>query len=447
MRTRFLLALALAGAVALPALAGPLEDLLKPADHESLGLKIAKYFEAKQNNKGIDKAKEDISKELEGLRKKAKGREPLALCGDLGKALWQSFDYKNAKGIAAGKIKSVTFKEPYYGEKAQLTYAIWVPTKYDPRRPYTLILCIPEKGSKPEQHIGEKWTDKDTRENALIVAVPMPEDVKQWTETGTSQQPGGFSNLMLTLKQIRASYAVDYDRVYIAGRGEGVAAALALAARAPDRFAGVIGRSGDLDAAGPGVENFKNLPTFFGGAGANATAFGEKCTKAEYGNCTIKAEASDADVWTWMRDHPRVANPLEVVLYPGRPTPNKAYWVEVPQSDYKEPEFVKAKVDKASNLITIDASDGITKVKLYLNDDLVDLDKEVKVVCNGAEHVDKLPRNLWATMDWMYGAINEPGRVFTTSRDYDVLPKPKPKDEKPKEEKKDEKKEEKKDPK
>jgi hypothetical protein len=33
-------------------------------------------------------------------------------------------------------------------------------------------------------------------------------------------------------------------------------------------------------------------------------------------------------------------------------------------------------------------------------------------------------------MDWMYSATNEPGRIFTTSRDYDVPPKPKPKEEK-----------------
>jgi hypothetical protein len=33
-------------------------------------------------------------------------------------------------------------------------------------------------------------------------------------------------------------------------------------------------------------------------------------------------------------------------------------------------------------------------------------------------------------MDWMYSATSEPGRVFTTSRVYDVPPKPKPKEEK-----------------
>jgi len=58
-----------AGAAALPVLAAPRDLLLKPSDHDSLGKKIAKYFDAKQNNSGIDKAKEDLSKEIEGDEK------------------------------------------------------------------------------------------------------------------------------------------------------------------------------------------------------------------------------------------------------------------------------------------------------------------------------------------------------------------------------------------
>ncbi|MBK7641820.1 MAG: hypothetical protein IPJ19_02010 [Planctomycetes bacterium] len=429
MRTRLLSALALAGACALPALAASMEDVLKPADHESLGKKIAKYFEAKGENKGIDKAKEDLAKEMDGLGKKLKGRDPLSLCGDLGKALWESFDY-TTRGIAAGKVKTIDFKDGYYGEKSQLSYAVWVPAKYDPRKAYPLIVCIPEAGVKPEVHITDKWTDKDTRDNALIVAVTMPEDEKQWGEAGSPEQPSGFANVLLTMKEIRAKYAIDYDRVYLTGRGAGVPAAVAIAGRAPDRFAGVVGRSGDVDANGPGPENFANLPTFFAGAGANATAFAEKCTKAGHDNCKLNPEASDADIWAWMQATKRSSNPAEAVLYPGISGSNKAYWIAVPRSAYKPEDYIRAKADKATNTVTVDASDAITHVTIFLNDELVDLDKEVKVICNGAEHVDELHRNLWATMDWMYGATSEPGRIFTISKDYDVPAKPKPKEEK-----------------
>lgn len=428
MRTRFPLALALFAALALPALAASVEDLLKPADHEALGGKIAKYFEAKQANKDIDKAKEALSKELDGIRKKAK-RDPLSLSGDLGKALWQSYNY-GTRDIAPGKVKNYTFPAKSYGEKATLSYAVWVPTKYDPRHPYAVILCLPEKGVKPEQHVGEKWIDKDTRENAIIVGISMPEDVKQWSADSAGDQPTGFGNLMLTLREVREKFAVDYDRVYVAGRGESVATAMVIGARAADRFAGIIGRSGDLDATLPAVLNFQNLPTLFGGAGANATAFNEACAKENLTNCTIKPEASDADVWSWIVAHPRVSNPTEVVLCPGKPLRTRACWLSVPRSEYKDTEVIRAKADKATNTITIDATEGITRVTLLLNDEIVDLEKEVKVICNGAEHVDKLPRNLWATMDWMYSATSEPGRIFTTSRDYDIPAKPKPKEEK-----------------
>src|SRR6185503_4476502 len=140
-----------------------------------------------------------------------------------------------------------------------------------------LILCIPDKGIKPEQHITEKWIAPAIRDSAIIAACPMPDDPTQWTETGGANKPGGVGNLLTVLKEMTRAYAFDYDRVYLAGSGVGVAAALTIASRYPDRFAGVIGRSGD--AADTPVDNFKNLPTFFAGAGSGATAFADKVEK------------------------------------------------------------------------------------------------------------------------------------------------------------------------
>lgn len=404
------------------------EELLKPADHQSLGKKIAKYFDARSKNEGIDKAKEELSKELESLRKKAKDRDLLTSPTDLGKALWQSYGYDTAKGVKKGKVDLRSFPAKAYGDKATLSYAIWVPTKYDPRKPYPLILSVPEKGVKPTDHITEKWIDPILRENALIVAVQMPAELDAWTKVGGGGEQGGYATMLLTLGDVRKVYAIDYDRVYLAGRGEGVAAAMHIAGRAPQRFAGVIGRSGDLDDKGPRPENFRSLPTFFAAAGGNATAFGEAAGKLGYTNCTLKADGSEADIWAWMESHPRSALPIEISLMPGKgEAPEQSYWLAVPRADYPVGTLISAKIDKATNTITIDASDAIQRVTLFLNDELVDLEKPVKVIANGAEHQDKLPRNLWVTMDWMYSSVNDPGRVYCASIDYDVKPKPKPK--------------------
>lgn len=426
MSNRTLPILGLAFLALVPCLAWSLstvDELLKPSDHEALGKQFAALTEAKQANKGIDKAQAAIAEELERIKKKLKGRDPLSLTTDLGRALWQSFGYE-AKGIKKGKVASFTVSVPFYGENAKLEYAVYTPTKYNHKQPYPLILCIPDKGVKPETHITEKWIADVVRENAIIAACPMPDDPALWTETGGVNKPGGIGNLLTVMKEMTRTYAVDYDRVYLVGRGEGVAAALTIAARYPDRFAGVIGRSGDPgDTA---CDNFKNLPTFFAGAGAGATAFAEKIDKTGYNNCVLKPDGTEDEIWAWIQDHPRASNPPVVILVPGTPLPNKAYWVEVPPFDGVGTAFVKATIDRATNAITVEG-DGVNSVVLYFNDLLVEMDKPIKVTCNGAEHIDVIPRNLQTMLDLMHSSRSDPGKVYVATKKYDLPAKPKPK--------------------
>jgi hypothetical protein len=400
------------------------DDALKPSDHEALGKVLASYAVAKREDKGVDKARADVGAELEKIRKRLKNRDPLALTADLGKAMWQSFTYDSGKIVTKGKVKDVAYKDKDREQALDVTYALWAPPNYDPRKAYPLILCIPQKGEKPSDHLTEKWISQEARANAVLAAVQMPEAVSQWGEVGNTGKWGGAAHLLTVFREVSRTYATDFDRVYVAGRGEGVAAALAMAARNPDRFAGVIGRSGD-----PGdlpCENFRNLPTFFAGAGAGATAFSEKCTKAGYDNCTLKPEGTEQDVWAWLQDHPRIPNPAQVVLLPGTPNPYKAYWLEIPPWDGQGTALIKAAIDRATNTISVDG-EGVGSVILYFNDILVDLDKPVKVVCNGSEHVDVIPRNLPTTLDLFIKTRSDPGKLYTATHKYDLPAKPKPK--------------------
>lgn len=397
------------------------EDPLRPSDHDALGKQFAAYLKAKRKDEGTDKARAQIADELERIRKKVKGRDALALTMDLGKALWQSYDYENARGVTKGKVKEISYKE----EGLELNYALWAPAKYDPKKAYPLILCIPEKGVKITDHLTEKWISQEIRENAILAGVPMPgDDLSVWSEAGEPGKPGGGANVLTVFREVSHTYAIDFDRIYLAGRGEGVAAALAIANRYPDRLAGVIGRSGDPgDTA---CENFRNLPTFFAGAGAGATALADKIGKAGYNNCTLKPEATEQDVWAWIQDHPRISNPAEVVLLPGVRFPNKAYWLEIPPWDGLGKALIKATIDRGANTIVVDG-EGMTSVTLFFNDILVDLDKPVKVVCNGAEHIDLIPRNLSTTLELIVRARSDPGKLYTAIKKFDLPAKPKPK--------------------
>jgi hypothetical protein len=127
-----------------------------------------------------------------------------------------------------------------------------------------------------------------------------------------------------------------------------------------------------------------------------------------------------------MQENKRISNPTEVVLYPGVPFPTKAYWVEVPTTDLQGTAFVKAKVDRATNTITVEG-EGITKVTLYFNDVLVDQEKTIKVICNGAENQNTAPPSLNLMLDFVYLGRCDPGRLYTNKKQYDLPPKPKEK--------------------
>jgi hypothetical protein len=418
----FLLLTLLATATASLAALTP-QDALKPADHETLGKKIAEFVAARRNNKGADKALEELGKELDKQEKKAK-RSLLALPGDLGKALWASYDYdKSTSAVKKGKV-AVEDMPAYYGEKQKLGYAVWAPAKYVPQQAYPLILCLPAAGQKVNEHINEQWIDPALRDNAIIAAVTLPAKQEDWLATETDRETGG-RNLMAVYAELVKTHAIDFDRVFIAGRAESVELATVIGMRYPHRFAGVVGRAGDVGAEVQ-AENLSNLGLFYAGGGANVTALGDKLDKAGFKNCTIKPEATEADIWEWMQAHPRVSMPAEITLYPGTPLPNSAYWLELPPWDGQGTAYVKAKADRASNTITVEG-EGVSGFTLYFNDQLVDLDKQLKVICNGTENVGLMQRSVSSTASFIALGRCDPGRILVASRNYDLPPKPKPK--------------------
>ena len=78
---------------------------------------------------------------------------------------------------------------------------------------------------------------------SCVAACPeMPANGADWLGTP------GVATALILFRTIYEEWAIDFDQVYLAGRGAGVEAALSIAGKFPERFAGVIGRAGD---AGP----------------------------------------------------------------------------------------------------------------------------------------------------------------------------------------------------
>ena len=404
----------------------PAAGELSARDQKELGGLLGKALDPKkQDFKDKDKAQADLRKFFDKAGKTRNPKDPLqgglSMTVDLSKALFFAADYKLA-GVKPGQVSDVLINPKQDNE---ISYSLWVPKSYKPAdgASYPLILCLPGmkdgKVVTGQGHLLENWIDATLREKALIAVLNMPADAKSWTEAEAAPgKPGGIAIALLTLRDLRARYAIDYDRVYVTGREAGVMPAFALASKFPQVFAGVIGRSGDTGDVS--ADNFRDLPTFISGGGAQTAAFEEQTKALGYNNCTVKSDGSDADVLAWMDAHPRLGNPAKITLAPGKPIPTRAYWLRVPPTDVGSAAVrIEGEIDRAKNTITITGV-GVRQVTLMLNDVLVDMDKPITVVLNGTTQEALLRRSLEDTISMMYDATSEPGRVYVARQTFDL---------------------------
>jgi hypothetical protein len=110
-----------------------------------------------------------------------------------------------------------------------------------------------------------------------------------------------------------------------------------------------------------------------------------------------------------------------VSLVPATLGPFKSYWLETQRQEVLPGMRVDAEIDRGANKIEI-KSEGIRSVTLYFNDVMLDLDKPVKLVLNGSEKEEKIARSLDDTLTLMKRGTSDPGRVYVTSKNFD-LPK------------------------
>lgn len=393
---------------------------MKAKDHKSVGEKMGECIQAYLEREGRRDSEEELRKYIEKKWSKAAGKDGdvLSLSDDLAASLWYAKDYTKTKGVKKGKVVELEANIVYNGDYVA-TNALWIPKKYNAKESYPLIFCLPDVGEDPEKHLNEQWVLPALRDGAILVALDLPDKTDNWGTLGVkgeTDEAGGVAILMTVFAVMRDSYAIDFDRIYIAGRGAGVAAAMQIAETAPDRFAGVIGRAGDAAEMAP--TNMNNLPCYFAGAGGNATAFADASKEAEYVESTVNPGGTLDDIWAWMAETTRNANPETIQLVPGKPS-RKAYWLELPSAEYLDDASLTATVNREANTITIDAT-GVQSVTIYFNDSLVNLDEKVKVVINGAVHEDLIPRNFYSMMEQIYRGRSDSGKLYTAFKVYDV---------------------------
>jgi hypothetical protein len=387
------------------------ELVLKKAEQESLVKLVAKWMDAKKDRKGIEEALGKIGEQVAKLRTSKKS-EPLTWVDDWSHVMALALQSELPDRIKGkGKVEEDTFDA---GEH-KVGFAVHAPAKYTKKESYALILIAPDLGVKPKEHIDKDWIDAAGRERAILCALEMPSDEALWSRFDPVGPLDGVNTFMFAFSHISASYNVDMNRVFLAGSGAGIGAALATAGAFPHRFAGVVGRG-----AAPAFDaiNFRNTPTLFLNGGTHATDFETKAKELGYTTCTTNAGGTEADAWDWIASQRRTPYPSKVSLVPTSYRSDRSFWVAIDGFDPTQGPHLEAEADRATNTITISA-EKISGVRLSLNDRLVNLDQPLRILVNGTTSEQKPGRNLKTLLEGVLGNADW-GRVYPVYLSLDV---------------------------
>jgi phospholipase/carboxylesterase len=155
----------------------------------------------------------------------------------------------------------------------------FLPTGYEPRYPYPLLVLLHGHGGNEEQIL--RLAPRLSRRNFVCIGLrgPQPlgdrQDGRPGFAWGATGAPDALVEdyLFRAVEQTRRNYHVHSERIYLAGICEGATLAYRLGLSYPDRFAGVISLNGALPRRGGPLlrlPDVRQLRVFIGHGIANA---------------------------------------------------------------------------------------------------------------------------------------------------------------------------------
>lgn len=251
--------------------------------------------------------------------------------------------------------------------------------KYPRDDPFPTVMVLHEKddysGKKlPGVHALKRIWPKDEFEGLYekwIAFVPVAAAGNYTEEDGRIR----WEFLSSPFARFWKHYHVDFERVILDGGDAALAAAPALASW----FAGIVLRDGQLtDALKGTVCNYATVPVFV----VDKPALAKSLTEAGHPNVTL---GKPGELLAWMEAQRRVT-PKKFSWNVQRFDQVLPYWVNLDSPNFaaaeRTLEVEVVDTAEAPNTVRIQAR-GIRELSLFLNDELVDLDRAVRVEING----------------------------------------------------------------
>jgi pimeloyl-ACP methyl ester carboxylesterase len=286
-------------------------------------------------------------------------------------------------------------------------YALRLPPEYHPLRSYPAIVVLHGR-QNPESTL-EPWAAEAARRGYIVIApeynVPgQPPDYNYTTSEHAAVE--------IALRDARRRYAIDSDRVFLAGQLTGGNMAWDFALAHPDLFAGVIVVSGFPAKYVPRLlPHHERLPLYFV-IGDLAPAAGEvifanyvkpyilkawDVTYVEYHRRGLEEFPEEIpSYFEWMDRHHRDPAPKSFDVVSARPCDGRFYGVVIKEhaagrttapeavemlGQNLSPASIKMKSSNLSNLISLKAV-GIKRLDVWLSPKLIDFKRKVEVRIN-----------------------------------------------------------------
>jgi len=429
-----------------------LKKFLTPSDIKTLKKKTVDWINARiafENDDSPKRAKR-LRKARQAHRKlwqsktKSKKTDLLKNMGDMLAVFDGVFTYP--KKSTSGELK--VLKERPRGLGQEFNYSLAAPKGYRPRKQaYGAVVLLPGQGAAgwedSKVYFGNTWKKAPLAADTFFFIPQLREsddydklpDMTKQLEAGEELKRIG--SVLSPLGEVNRQYNLKRSRM-ILDCGKGTSGwGIRLATYFPMRFAALVLRH-PVDVGNLQLDSLGGRPILLISTEETEAAcktLKEKFDKFQKGSCEILEGKgkypfleSQPEIDKWVTKAERPLFPPKVVLATNHDRFGKAYWINILQmepldtvSDAQRPRVV-ATADSEKNTVTIETR-SVTSFFLYLNDALVDLDKEVILVVNGRETKHKFRRQLETMVDELVTAYDS-SHLYTV-RYHVTVPKPK----------------------
>lgn len=306
------------------------------------------------------------------------------------------------------------------GKQLEAKFAYYGPATYSPKVAAPLLVTFLDKGADAKAWINTTWLPhEDFKKSWVILAVPAT-DVFD-----LEKNPVLF---VYTLVKAFDLYNVDPNRVYIEAAGSTAAAVQkTLSLMASDRVAGVLLRNPQTSVMTENTAMFSTA-VLIGPEGAEkAKAVADAYTKVDaVRNAVVTApdvasvQGPCAPAAEWLRGHKGRTAPAAYSFTTTFTTDGLfgevwtgSMYLQSP-AVRGQPTKLKVAYLRDSNTIDIQA-ENLGEFEVFMNDDLLDLDKEVAVFVNGVQTAKRTFDRTAESMFKIADQMGEYGRFFPAS--------------------------------